>query len=194
MRSSPVSVEALDAVLTAQLAVAWAGEAGDPEGDDRRLGWWRTDLHSEFGGQDLFERLLPATWRWAMLQAAREAARRMDAAARAGVHDPDRLRTLFHLGPAVDAAVDDRLLDLKRHGRPPVEALPGLRAVLTDRWSQPAFADWLARHGSPEFSAVPAGRRLRTPPAAADRLAAALLAVLLPLPDRYPLPHAQVGA
>jgi hypothetical protein len=71
----PASAATLDMILTAQLAVAWAGEAGDPP----RLKWWRTDLASEFGGEDLFKRLLPHTWRWAVLEGAREAARRRDA-------------------------------------------------------------------------------------------------------------------
>ena len=51
----------LDFLLTAQFAVAFAGEGGESP----RLGWWRTDLVSEFGGHDLFQRLLPSTWAWA---------------------------------------------------------------------------------------------------------------------------------
>ena len=51
----------LDHTLTIQLLVAWAGESGDPP----RLGWWRTDMVSEYGGGDLFKRLLPNTWQWA---------------------------------------------------------------------------------------------------------------------------------
>jgi hypothetical protein len=46
--------------LTVQLVVGWAGEAGE----NPRLGWWNTDLASEFGGEDLFRRLLPNSWRW----------------------------------------------------------------------------------------------------------------------------------
>ena len=63
----------VDLLLTAQIAVAWAGEG--QVGEEPRLGWWRSDLTSEFGGRDLFERLLPRTHRWAVLQAVREAAR-----------------------------------------------------------------------------------------------------------------------
>jgi hypothetical protein len=69
------TLEELDFALTAQLVVAWAGESGE----EQRLGWWRTDLASEFGGEDLFRRLLPNSWPWATLQAVREAARRRDA-------------------------------------------------------------------------------------------------------------------
>ena len=60
----PIPRSELDQVLAAQLALAWAGEAGE----EPRLGWWRSDLTSEFGGEDLFQRLLPRTWRWATLQ------------------------------------------------------------------------------------------------------------------------------
>jgi hypothetical protein len=42
----PLPLSDLDAALTAQFAVAWAGETGE----EPRLGWWRTDLVSEFGG------------------------------------------------------------------------------------------------------------------------------------------------
>ena len=55
----PLPTSALDGALTAQLAVAWAGE----KGEEPRLGWWRSDLASELGGEDLFRRLLPHTWR-----------------------------------------------------------------------------------------------------------------------------------
>lgn len=70
----------LDEVLSLQLLVAWAGEG---KTDPPRLGWWRTSLVDEFGGEDLFARLMPRTWRWAVLEAARTAARIADAEARA---------------------------------------------------------------------------------------------------------------
>jgi hypothetical protein len=73
-RRASVSVAEIDFALGVQLIVAWAGEAGE----ERRLGWWRSDLVSEFGGEDLFRRLLPSTWQWATLQGARETARRRD--------------------------------------------------------------------------------------------------------------------
>jgi hypothetical protein len=70
-----IPMSEIDRALTAQFVVAWAGEGGE----EKRLGWWRSDLVSEFGGKDLFRRLLPKTWAWAVLQAVREAARRKDA-------------------------------------------------------------------------------------------------------------------
>ena len=78
---APIPMSDIDMALTSQLVVAWAGETGE----EPRLGWWRSDLVSEFGGEDLFRRLLPGTWRWAALQGAREAARRTDAELRS--HD-----------------------------------------------------------------------------------------------------------
>ena len=87
---STTSAATLDAILTAQLAVAWAGEGGE----EPRLKWWRTDLASEFGGEDLFKRVLPHTWPWAVLEGAREAARRHDADVRARDADPDRMHVV----------------------------------------------------------------------------------------------------
>jgi len=104
----PVPVSEVDFLLTAQVGVAWAGEGGE----EPRLGWWRSDLASEFGGEDLFRRLLPSTWRWATLQGARAAAMRRDHEIRAHDHDPDRLLTLFNLGFEIDERVEERLQHL----------------------------------------------------------------------------------
>jgi hypothetical protein len=111
----------LDTLLTLQLATAWAGERS---GDEPRLGWWATDMVSEFGGHALFARLTPRTAQWAALEVAREAARRTDAAARAKDANPDRLRSLFSLGFAVDEQLADRLalpqaLRRAARGQPP---------------------------------------------------------------------------
>lgn len=86
---APTTAE-VDLLLTAQIAVAWAGEGH--VGEEPRLGWWRSDLTSEFGGRDLFERLLPRTYRWAVFQAVREAARRTDAEMRERANNPDAAR------------------------------------------------------------------------------------------------------
>lgn len=111
-QQAPTPTSDLDRLLAAQLAVAWAGESGE----ERRLGWWRTDLVSEFGGHDLFKRLLPHTWAWAALQGAREAARRRDAELRAKANDPDQILSLFSLGFELDERVEERLNELKRSG------------------------------------------------------------------------------
>ena len=182
----PIAPSDIDFALTAQLVVAWAGETGE----DKRLGWWRSDLASEFGGEDLLRRLLPTTWPWAVLQATREAARRKDAELRRTNHDPDRLISLYNLGVDLDERLEERLLDHKRQNRPPLEALPGLD--LTREWTLPRFASWVDGHGAADTTPTPAGRRLKgEPPAHLSQLTRRLVAALAPLPDHYPLPHFQ---
>ncbi|MBW2735857.1 MAG: BREX-6 system BrxE protein [Deltaproteobacteria bacterium] len=139
-RQSGPTEEDVDALLTAQLAVAWAGEGGDEE---PRLGWWKSDLVSEFGGEDLFRQMLPHTWRWATLQAAREAARRMDAGLRDKDHNPDQVFSLFRFGFDIDQRVDERLHDLKRSGVTPTAALPGLKKAMQATWDASTFVGWL---------------------------------------------------
>lgn len=177
---------ALDQILTAQLAVAWAGEGGE----EKRLNWWRSDLISEFGGEDLFRRLMPTTWQWALLQGAREAARRADAELRQRDHNPDRIVSLYSLGFALDERLDERLQELKQARRTPPAALPDLADVITPTWNRAHFADWVSGHGDVETVAAPIGRRLKGEPATSpDLLVRRLVAGLLPLADRYPLPH-----
>jgi len=182
--------DALDEVLTLQLVVAWAGEG---KTDPPRLGWWRTALTDEFGGEDLFKRLTPRTWRWAVLEAARAAARKVDAEARNQAADADRMFSLFRLGFAIDEQLDDRLAELKRSGHDPAEALPGL-ARTTAAWDRDRFVAWLASLGSPEPVASSVGRRLEGElPAAATQAARALAAAMAPVTDRYPAPHFRAG-
>ncbi|MBM4012724.1 MAG: BREX-6 system BrxE protein [Planctomycetes bacterium] len=183
---STTSETALDAALTAQLIVAWAGEAGDPP----RLGWWRTDMASEYGGEDLFRRMLPNTWRWAALTAAREAARRTDVDSRREAHDADAFLSLFGLGADVDRRLDERLADLTRSGREPEIALSGLEPWLSKPFDRTAFAAWVAEHGVPATTQSPVGRRLRgAPPEDLDAAVRPLVAALAPLGPGYPLPH-----
>jgi hypothetical protein len=176
----------LDEILVAQLAGAWAGEGGE----EPRLGWWRSDLTSEFGGEDLFRRLLPRTWRWATLQAAREAARRRDAELRGKDHDPDSLLSLFRLGFELDERLDDRFQELKASGKKPLEALPALSEVVSDGWNRAKFAKWLQTRGQADSVTTPAGRKLKgEPPESFVALIQRLVAALAPLGDDYPLPH-----
>lgn len=175
----------IDGALTAQLVVAWAGETGD----DNRLAWWRSDLASEFGGEDLFRRLLPQTWRWAVLQGAREGARRKDAELRRQDHDHDRIVSLFSLGFELDEVIDERLQDLKRSGRAPDEALPNV-AIVTAGWHRDRFWDWVAGNGQVDLTQSVVGRRLRgTPPTDVGQMVRALVAGLAPAAGTYPLPH-----
>jgi len=176
----------LDALLTLQLATAWAGERS---GDEPRLGWWATDMVSEYGGHALLARLTPRTAPWAAFEVAREAARRTDAAARARDADPDRLRSLFSLGYAVDEQLADRLALHKRSGEPPAAVLPELGA-LTARWDRDAFTAW-ARSGPASNTANdPSGRRLTSAlPDDPVEVARRLVHALVPLTDSYPCPH-----
>ena len=183
--ATPSTAE-IDLLLTAQLAVAWAGEGGE----EPRLGWWRSDMVSEFGGEDLFSRLLPHTWKWAVLQAAREAARRTDAEGRGQHHDPDQVVSLYYLGFELDERIEERLQDLKRSGATPAEALPPLAEIVQEEWDRDAFHAWVTGHGKPNFTAEPIGRRIKgTPPPKLSELVGQLLAALDPTPDKYPLPH-----
>ena len=183
----------LDLALTAQIAVAWAGEGGE----EPRLNWWQTDLVSEFGGEDLLRRLLPKTYPWAMLQAVREAARRKDEELRAKASDPDQLLTLYRFGFELDEQIEERLQAHKRSGRFPLEALPGLVEVLGtslhEPWNRAQFEQWVEAHGPVQADAVPTGRLLKgAPPAGLDRAVQQLVAGLAPLGDVYPLPHFRV--
>lgn len=182
----PLPLSVLDFILTAQFAVAWAGEAGD----EPRLKWWPTDMASEFGGEDLFKDLGFSTWRWASLQAAREAARRQDAAMRREHHNPDHLRSLYFLSFETDERLSERLQDLKRTHDVPSDALPGLKHVVGDTWSAQHFSDWLDQRPSVTHEARTIGRFLSgTMPPAPEAAVNNLLAALLPLSDSYALPH-----
>ena len=173
-------------MLTAQLVVAGAGEGGE----EKRVGWWRSDLISEFGGEDLFQRLLPYTWQWAVLQGAREAARATDAELRRRDHNPDRILSLYNLGFVVDERIDERFQELKQARRLPQDALPGLAEGIEAFWQRAHFNDWVVGHGDAETVATSVGRRLKgEPPASLDLLVRRLVAGLAPLADSYPLPH-----
>ncbi len=183
---------ALDAILALQLTVAWAGEG---RCSPSRLGWWETDLVDEAGGGDFFERLLPQTHAWAALEAVREAARRVDERGRGRMADPDRMRTLFFLGFAVDERIADRLSALKREGRDPAAALP-LPFPLGADFSQEALAGALRdREGAVPFEVVPGGRQVRgAPPEAPEAMVRRLAAALVPLAGQYPLPFFPLGS
>lgn len=186
---SPAGVERLDRALAAQLAVGWAGESGE----EPRLRWWRTDMIAEFGGEDLFKRLLPHTWDWAALQTAREAARRRDAELRARASDPDRVISLFHLGFSLDERVEERLMEHKTSGAAPPLALPQLEGLLSESWNRQAFEAWVDPHGSGTHKATPIGRLVKADLDDLDATVAALVGALAPLQDDYPLPYIERG-
>lgn len=184
-----VGRDVLDQILVLQLLVAWAGEgASDPP----RLGWWRTSLVDEFGGEDLFRRLTPRTWKWAVLEAARVAARSVDAVARSHAAAGDQLHSLFHFGFAIDEQLDDRLSELKRSTSDPAEVLPGLVRT-SSGWDLAQFIAWLSSLAPVTAASSSVGRRL-TSAAPSDHAAAArmLAAAMVPITERYPAPHFKV--
>lgn len=186
--SSTISIDPamLDQALTAQLAVAWAGEGGE----DPRLGWWRSELVSEYGGEDLFRRLMPATWMWAVLQGAREAARRKDEALRGQDADPDRIVSLFRFGFELDERIEERLLDLKRANPDPNAVLPQLKGLVTPTWNRERFEAWVKGHGSVRTGPSSVGRRIEGDiPEGLDARVTRLVGALHPFGDTYPLPH-----
>jgi hypothetical protein len=176
----------LDTLLTAQIAVAWAGERGEQP----RLRWWDSDMTSEMGGEDLFQQLLPVTWEWATLQAARAAAMRCDAALRARDHAPDAILTLYAQGFVVDELAEERLQALKRSGVPPESALPGLTDLIKTGWDRDRFIDWLDSFGAADRAPTPIGRLVKGPvPEGLDQRVRKLVGALNPLGDTYSLPH-----
>ncbi len=176
----------LDKILELQLAVAWAGEAST---DPPRLRWWRTAMNDEFQGEDLFRRLAPKTWRWAALESARQAAKRVDDRHRRAADDADHLLSLFRLGFEIDEQLDDRLRQLKQSEVPPSEVFPDLTELMSE-WSPDRFGTWLATHTESKFTATATGRRLQgEKPTQPSEVAEKLVAALRPLADEYPLPY-----
>ena len=185
-----MSNEQLDGILELQIAIAWAGEGNT---DPPRLGWWRTGMCDEFGGEDLLKRLTPKTWRWAVLESARAAAKRVDDRARNRADDPDHLLTLYRLGFDADEQLGERLLELKQSGVPVGEAFPEFAELCTN-WSMERFSAWLGELGESGYSATATGRRVKgKPPEDLCEAAKKLAAALLPLDNEYVLPHFRVG-
>lgn len=189
----------LDRILAAQCIVAWAGEGGEVV---QRLGWWPSQMVTEFGGQDLFARLLPRTWRWAILQTAREAARFKDLELRKQQSsNADERLSLFHLGFEVDEQLDERLQHHKREEHLPHVVLPGLEGLVTadgelaDVWAPELFWAWVERHPRVEVEATPTGRRLLYPALLDAAQLVDQFVGALDAPARatsYPLPHARL--
>jgi hypothetical protein len=123
-------------------------------------------------------------------QGVREAARRVDEGRRKQDHDADRLVTLFGLGFGLDERLEERFQVLKRGGGEPTAALPGLADFLGQPWSTEHFAEWVSTHGKADFTAAPAGRKIKgLMPGSFEDQVRQLVAALSPLSDAYPLPH-----
>lgn len=189
MSTESLSPQTLDALLTLQLTVAWAGEAlSDPP----RLGWWRTDFVDPDGGGYLFERLLGRTHKWAGLEAARRAATLTDTEKRRELKHPDAVRTLFFWGFELDELLEARLKRLKREGRTPSDTLDfPLDLFGADSFNDEAFLEvMLSRGAAPTHQVEPSGRRIKsTPPDDVVTTAWALAAALTPFSEAYPMPY-----
>ena len=185
-----IPTETLDRILAIQCTVAWAGETVT---NAPRLGWWDCDLIDAEAGGDLFARLLPRTARWAALEAARDVARRTDAAARGGASTPDRLLSLFHFGFHVDERLAEQLAFHKRSGQSPDEVF-GDRLGVRASFSIAELEAYLSRtKQKPDATVTPVGRRLALAPATDPLvLAESFARALVPLDARYPLPYVQL--
>ena len=188
MSDPATTPEHLDAILALQLTVAWAGEAA---GEPPRLGWWKSDLVDPEGGADLFTRLVPKTAAWASLVLVREAARRVDEAARQKLATPDAAWTLFHFGFATDERLADRLAWHRHHQNDPKEVFGPNFLIGTD-WSPDKFEVYLAQ-GKPKQTVTPAGRKVELADASPEKAAPLLAAALLPLAPAYPMPFIEVA-
>ena len=188
---SRLSREDLDHILCLQFTLAWAGEA--PEDDDERLRWWQTDLLHPDAGMALFNQLFPKTAPWAALCCSREAARRTDLKVRKGAADAGGFLSLFALGFAVDEQLDERIAELRRTGKSPNEALPGL-FPMTLPLDKDALTRWLSRA---EVRAVPSpnGQRLTgTHPASLSQTVDHLASEIRALPEVWMAPHYRLRA
>lgn len=189
----------LDEVLAIQMTVAWAGESGaDPlPGVKARLGWWRSDLVDEMGGQDLLRRMFRRTGAWAALASAREVAASTERTLRQHLGEGDQVVSLFNLGFAADEALTHRLRTLKRL-QADTDTLPW-RVPLQNfsvETLQTAFCG--GRWAQTEFAVVAGGRLLRGAPPGdlretVGRLAAATF-LSSPLPPHYPMAFYRTAA
>ena len=178
----------LDQILALQIMVAWAGEGAC---EPKRLDWWRTDLIDEYGGGDLFARLLPKTSKWASLEAVRQAAIMVDRRKRQSMTQPDGVRTIFFWGYDVDEQLAQRLAFHKSSGENPLVALKkDISLDIYKSFSQSEFEEAIRPpNRKVDFLVVPNGREivgdmLQAPEENAKKLAAALL----PLAQSYPMP------
>lgn len=118
--SSAIAPEELDAVLMLQFFIAWAGEGLT---EPPRLNWWSTQLLDKWGGEDLFKRLLPRTFEWALLEATRQVAMQADKQKRLNLAQPDRVCTLFFWGFGIDEQLEERLSLHKQNDSQPLDVL-----------------------------------------------------------------------
>ncbi len=178
----------LDKIIALQIMVAWAGEGAC---EPKRLDWWRTDLIDEYGGGDLFTRLLPKTSKWASLEAVRQAAIVVDRRKRQSMTQPDGVRTIFFWGYNFDEQLAQRLAFHKSSGENPLIALEkDISLDIYKPFSQSEFEEAIRiPNREVAFKVVPNGREIVGDMLQAlEESAKKLTAALLPLPESYPMP------
>ena len=201
-RNVPIPASTLDEILSWQVLIAWAGEALC---EPARLGWWRTDLVDEYGGGDLLRRLLPETYRWAALEAMREAAIRTDTQKRQRLARADEANTLFCWGFEIDEQLPDQWAALKPSREAPENALdfmialaPETDVIASTDFARERLENVLAdacASGRVEYKVVSEGRTIQQ--AAGQSLhirVQRLVNALLPLIDDYPMPFYLISA
>ena len=181
-----IAPEELDVVLMLQFFVSWAGEGLT---DPPRLDWWSTQLLDEWGGEDLFKRILPRTFEWALLEAVRKVAIQVDRQKRINLAQPDKVRTLFFWGFGIDEQLGERLSFHKQNGGNPQDLLD-FPLALKDEFKNKAFEEAIQTFSSEvKFKIVPEGREIKEaiPESIADA-AKNLVSGLIPLVDKYSMP------
>lgn len=183
---SKIAPEELDVVLMLQLFISWAGEGLT---DPPRLGWWSTQLLDEWGGEDLFKRLLPRTFEWALLEATRKATIQQDRQKRTNLAQSDRVRTLFFWGFDIDEKLEERLSFYKQNGSKPENVL-NFPLDLRKEFETKAFEQAIQSLCSKTtYKIVPEGREIKELiPESLAEAAKNLVSGLIPLADKYPMP------
>ncbi|MDJ0745661.1 MAG: BREX-6 system BrxE protein [Xenococcaceae cyanobacterium MO_167.B27] len=185
-----IAPEELDVVLMLQFFVSWAGERLT---DPSRLGWWSTQLLDEWGGEDLFKRLFPITFEWALLEAVRKVAIQADKQKRINLAQPDNVCTLFFWGFGIDEKLEERLSFHKQNASNPYDIL-NFPLDLKEDFEEKVFEQAIQKF-NPEvkYKIVPEGREIKgvIPELIADA-AKNLVSGLIPLADRYPMPFYRI--
>lgn len=186
-----MDTKTLDRLLELQFMVAWAGEAC---AQPARQPWWRTNWIHEFGGHDLLARMMPRTADWAQFELAREAACRVDRAGLTKQAKAQSIRSIFNLGPELDARLGERLFELKTGETDPYQMLPALEMTHND-WDEDAFTRFVDANGERRnFVNEPFGKRLQgDAPDDPVELVQTLMQSLTPLDSRpYPRPYVEL--
>ena len=185
-----IAPEELDIVLMLQCLVGWAGEGLT---DPPRLNWWSTQLLDEWGGEDLFKRLLPRTFEWALLEATRKVAIQADRRKRTSLAQPDRVCTVFFWGFEIDEKLEERLLLHKQNCSQPYDVFD-FPLVLKKDFEEKAFEQAVQKLNlEVKYKIVPEGREIKgeIPESIADA-AKNLVSGLIPFSDKYPMPFYRV--